>query len=236
MSGSADPTPTDRLQWRAVEIGPGGIPPEQVRPSGPDAPGTPPLPHADVPDAWRNWMQAADAAVPSRGRLSNATVGKIVGGLVALALVVGLALWANASNPLKRGSTQIAVSDCLTSTGQRIGAVVACDNSAADFMVVGRYGDSSDPTDCSASPADVAVILSGPTVLCLDYVATVGDCIFAGSNATQVGKVNCDSTLPGVYRVDKVLRNNIDPADCPTGTTQTLVHLHNSEVICLGRT
>ena len=180
-------------------------------------------------------MQATDIPAPHRSGLSNSTIGKIVGGLVALALVVGLAVWANANNPLKRGSSQIAVSDCLASTGQRIGAVVACNNTTADFLVVGRYGDSSDPSDCSASPSDVAVILAGPTVLCLDYVATVGDCIFAGSTATQVGKVDCDSTLPGVYRVDKVLRNSIDPDACPTGTTQTLVHLHNSEVICLGR-
>ena len=81
----------------------------------------------------------------------------------------------------------------------------------------------------------MAVIVSGPTVLCLDYVAAVGDCIFAGTQATQVGKVDCDSSLPGVYRVQHVLRNSIDPGNCPAGTTQTLVHLHDSEVICLGR-
>ncbi len=231
MSSPTVPPPADRPQWRALEIGPGGIPPEQVRPAGSGIPATV---AADVPDAWRNWMEA-DVVIPPKGGLSKATIAKIVGGLAALALVVGLAVWANANNPLQRGSSPIAVSDCLASTGQRIGAVVGCDSSAADFLVVGRDEESSDPTDCSATPSDVAVILAGPTVLCLDYVATVGECIFAGSTATQVGKVDCDSTLPGVYRVDQVLHNSIDPDACPSGTTQTLVHLHNSEVICLAR-
>ncbi len=193
-----DRPPADRPHWRALEIGPGGVPAEQVRPIGPAAPGHRPVPDDEVPPAWRHWM---------------------------------------ADNPLRAAdATKVAVADCLSSTGQRIGTVVACDSDAADFAVVGRYGDSADASDCSATPSDVAVIMSGPTVLCLDYVAVVGDCIFAGAHAAGVGKVSCDSTSPGVYRVDKVLRNSIDPGGCPSGTTQTLVHLHNSEVICLGHT
>lgn len=188
-------------------------------------------------DAWQNWMQSTEAYAPVRRGPSNATIGKIVGVLVALGLVVGLAVWANVSNPLRgSNSSNIAVADCLSSIGQRIGSVVPCDSAQADFAVVGRYAGSSDATDCSATPSDVAVVLSGPTLLCLDYVAAVGDCIFAGTAASGVGKVSCDSTLPGVYRVDEILHNSIDPDACPSGTTQTLVHLHNSEVICLGRT
>lgn len=232
-----DRPPADRPHWRALEIGPGGVPAEQVRPIGPAAPGHRPVPDDEVPPAWRHWMDAADLASPARWGLSNLTMGRIAGALAALALVVGLAVWANADNPLRAAdATKVAVADCLSSTGQRIGTVVACDSDAADFAVVGRYGDSADASDCSATPSDVAVIMSGPTVLCLDYVAVVGDCIFAGAHAAGVGKVSCDSTSPGVYRVDKVLRNSIDPGGCPSGTTQTLVHLHNSEVICLGHT
>ena len=229
--------PVPPPSWRALEIGPGGVPADQIRPSGPGAPGTPgPHPEPQIAsDPWQNWMLASRPVDPPRGRLGNSTITKLAGGVVVLLLVVGLAIWANAHNPLRSSTSQIAVADCLSSTGQRIGGVVDCAKSAADFKVVGRYPESSDPSDCSATPSDVAVIVSGPTVLCLDYVATVGDCIFAGSLATQVGKVDCDSGLPGVYRVDEVLRNSINPGDCPRGTTQTLVHLHNSEVICLGR-
>jgi len=146
-------------------------------------------------------------------------------------------VWATVSNPPYgvRTLPQTALAQCLSSLGQRIGAVVPCDGPNADFTVVGRYPNSSDASNCGATPSDVAVIISGPTVLCLDYVALVGDCIFAGAEATHVGKINCNSRLPGVYRVAQVLQNSIDPADCPAGTTQTLVHLHNSQVICLGR-
>lgn len=225
----------DPPAWRALEIGPGGVPPEQVRPAGPDAPDEKLAPQIALSDPWQNWMLASRAVDPPRRGVSNPAVAKVAFGLVVLLLIVGLALWTNVSNPLRRASSQIGVADCLASTGQRIGMVVDCADSNADFEVVGRYAGSSDASDCSGTPADVAVIVSGPTLLCLDYVAVVGDCIFAGSQATQVGKVDCASTLPGVYRVEQVLRNSIDPQDCPAGTTRTLVHLHNSQVICLGR-
>jgi hypothetical protein len=228
-------SPIEPPSWRALEIGPGGVPPEQIRPIGPGAPGERPAAPTPGSDPWQNWMLASEAVDPPRRGLSNPAIAKIAGGLLVLLLVLGLAVWTNASNPLRRASTQIGVADCLASTGQRIGAVVDCANSTADFQVVGRYADSSDASDCSATPSDVAVIVSGPIVLCLDYMAVVGDCIFAGSQATRVGKVDCASTSPGVYRVEEVLRNSIDPQDCPADTTRTLVHLHDSQVICLGR-
>ncbi len=233
--------PQEPPRWRALEIGPGGLAADRVRATGPGAP----MEHAaaqraavaELPALWQTWaaQSAPTAPAPHRG-LARPVATRIGVGLVALLLVVGLALWAKTSHPRGNATAaQIPVGDCLSSVGQRISGRVSCQSADADFAVVGNYPDTSDASACSASPSDVAVVAGGPRVLCLDYVAVVGDCLFAGATATQVGKIDCSSTLPGVYRVKAVLQNSINPADCPDATTQTLVHRHNSQVICLGR-
>ena len=215
-------SPDEPPRWQALPIGPGGLPAAEVRPSGPGAP----------------WATAAPVfglgPQPPERRPVNKTL--LTAGIVvaAFAIVVALALWINNAHPLGGGGAgQVAVGDCLSSSGQRISGVVSCTSSEADFSVVGRYAGSSDATDCSATPSDVVVVGTGPTVLCLDYVATIGQCLFAGEDSTNVGKVSCDSTDTGVLRVTAILRNTIDPSACPTGTSQTLVHRYNSQVLCL---
>jgi hypothetical protein len=190
-----------------------------------------------LPPTWHNWMQSSPPVDPPRSGRSKSGLFKVLAGIVVLALVVGYALWSNGQDPATGfgGATQVAVGDCLAAQGDQVSGKVSCTRPDADFTVVGRYPSTSDASECSASPSDVAVIAFGPTVLCLDYVAAVGQCLLAGTRATGVGKVACDSTLPGVYRVTAVLRNSITSRDCPKGTAESLVHLHNSEVLCLGR-
>jgi hypothetical protein len=225
----------DEPRRPALHIGPGGLPAHQIRPCGPDAP-APESWHA-LPPSWQNWVQSAPLPDPPRSRPSKAALAKVIGAAVVLAVVVGSALWSNAHSPLSGvgNSSQVAVGDCLSSRPARISRQVVCGTPDAGFAVVGRYPGSSDATQCTASPSDVAVVGSGPSVLCLDYVAAVGECLLAGNRATEVGKVSCASGLPGVYRVTAVLGNSIDPAGCPSGTLETLVHRHSSEVLCLGK-
>lgn len=235
----------DSPPWRALEIGPGGVPPETVRPVGGPAAGghdrgrtaraqSMVRPPADLPPAWQHWTAAA--APESKRRGLRSPTGRIVAAVLALGLLVGLALWGNSVRPLGGSHTaQVAVGECLASTGRQIDGTVSCGDASADFQVVGRYPDTSDAGECSASPADLAVVQLGPTLLCLNYVAVTGDCLLLGRGSAEVGKVACGSGSTGEYRVRAVLKNSIDAHDCPAGTTQTLVHRYNSEVICLSR-
>lgn len=235
--------PLHRTGWRAVEIGPGGIPPESVRPSGPGAPArTPDQPvragveypeSTGLPPAWAQWSSTA----PEPGRQRNRSrAWKIAAALATVAVLVGLALWSNAARPLGGAQGgQVAVGNCLSSTDRQIDGTVSCGDPSADFLIVGKYPDTADANECTASPADLAVVQIGPTLLCLNYVAVAGDCLLLGRQTGQVGKVDCGSDSAGRYRVRVVLKNTIDAADCPTGTTRTLVHRFNSEVLCLSR-
>ncbi len=253
--------PLDRPRWQALEIGPGGLPPESIRPRSSGAPiswpardlaaAAPPMDAralpppvapgfrypdpSDLPPAWQQWSAAAGAPEPPRRRALRGPARKIAAAAAALCVLVGLALWGNSARPLGGARGGAAVGDCLSSTGRQIDGRVACGDAAADFLVVGRYPDTGDAGECSASPADLAVVQSGPTLLCLNYVAVTGDCLLLGRQAGPVGKVACDSGTIGEYRVRAVLKNSIDADGCPAGTTQSLVHRYNSEVLCLVR-
>jgi hypothetical protein len=190
----------------------------------------------DLPPAWQQWTSAAASPAPARRRALQGPARKIAAAVAALCILTGLALWGNAARPLgsARGG-QVGVGECLSATGRQIDGTVSCGDAAADFRVVGRYPDTADPGECSASPADLAVVQLGPTLLCLNYVAVTGDCLLLGHQAGEVGKVSCVPGTAGEYRVRAVLKNSISADDCPTGTTQTLVHQYNSEVVCLSR-
>lgn len=214
--------PDAQPRWHALPIGPGGLPAAEVRPSGPGAP----------------WAASAPVfglgPLPPERRQVNKRILTIGVVIAAFAVVVAIALWVNDSHPLDQAAaSKVAVGECLSSSGQQISGVVSCTSSDADFSIVGRYAGSSDGTDCSATPSDVVVVGAGPTVLCLDYVAAVGQCLFAGDNSTGVGKVSCGSADAGVLKVTAILRNTIDPSACPSGTIQPLVHRFNSQVLCL---
>lgn len=190
---------------------------------------------APDPNKWGFATAGESNAAPPPSRAAV----RLLVGLFAFAIVVGLGFWANSHRPLTDAgagpdAAKIAVGDCLSSTAQRIVGQVGCTSASADFAVVGISPQSSDASDCSASPSDVVVVATGPTVLCLDYVAAVGQCLFAGHQSTEVGKVDCSSADPGVVRVLAILRNSINPAACPPDTSQSLVHRYNSQVVCLG--
>lgn len=238
--------PLDRPRWQAVVVGPGGVPPASVRPLGGDAPRAALLDQghptqqreqlSDLPPAWQQWSAATAAPERERRRALRGPARKVAAAVAALCVLLGLALWGNSARPLGGSrSGQIGVGDCLSSTGRQISGLVACDDPSADFRVVGRYPDTADAGECSASPADLAVVQLGPTLLCLNYVAVTGDCLLLGRQSGPVGKVPCEAGTAGQYRVSAVLKNSIDAHDCPAGTTQTLVHRFDSEVLCLSR-
>lgn len=224
--------PADAPRRQALHVGPGGVPVDSVRPIGPGAPTSASRAAGrDLPANWQQWAVGVPTIEPERRRMSGALIGRVAAVLIT-ALAVGFGLWGNAHQPLRAASAGVAVGDCLSATANRVSGRVDC-GPAADFTVVGRYAGTSDASQCTASPSDVAVVASGPTVLCLDYLATVGQCLFAGDRATRVGRVDCASTLPGVLRVTAVVRNSIDPHRCPGATLQSLIHRYNSEVLCL---
>lgn len=225
-----DPPGAQRRQ--ALQVGPGGVAADSVRPIGPGVPTSQAQAAGrDLPADWQQWAVGVPPIEPERRRVSRPLIGRAAAVLIA-ALAVGFGLWGNVHQPLRAASVQAAVGDCLSATASRVSGRVAC-GPAADFTVVGRYAGTSDASQCTASPSDVAIVVSGPTVLCLDYLATVGQCLFAGDRATRFGKVDCSSTLPGVLRVTAVVRNSIDPHRCPDATLQSLIHRYNSEVLCL---
>jgi hypothetical protein len=86
--------------------------------------------------------------------------------------------------------------------------------------------------------SDVVLVTRDDAVLCLNYRAAVGECLYAGS-ATAVGKTACrtpgTSTTPnGLFRVLAVLSGTLDAGRCPGGTLDSLVHISSNEVVCLG--
>jgi hypothetical protein len=218
----------------AWPTGPAATRPAATRAADTQSPGT-----SSAFRTRNKWGLAAAGGQSIGSPLPSRAVVRVLVGLIAFAIVVALALWANSNRPLTAAgsgtdASKITVGQCLSATSQRIVGQVDCSSAAADFAVVGVSPKSSAASDCSASPSDVVVVASGPTVLCLDYVAAVGQCLFAGDQTTGVGKVDCSTADPGVLRVLAVLPNSINPAACPAGTRQSLVHRYNSQVICLG--
>ena len=254
--------PDTPARWRAIEVGPGGVSPELIRPTGPDAdrrhrPGEPPgavarpgwVPPPSVPRPVSGPMTPHPTAAPQL-HWADRPVGfgrgeaggrrrRILGALavlVAILTAVGAGLWADSVRPgSPSGAVVAATGDCLQTDGAAIAAIVDCGSATATFRVVTKFTGNTDGSACSAAPSDVVLVTREPAALCLDYVATVGDCLFAGPATTRIGKIPCTATQPGVLRVVAVLGNTIDPRRCPAGTETDLVHLHDSEVVCLAR-
>ncbi len=158
--------------------------------------------------------------------------------VLALAVVTGLALWSNSARPLG-GSDDLASGDCLSSRGGLSVIPVDCASAEVEFQVVARYEDTTNSSRCAAVSSDVVLVTRDSAVLCLNYVADVGDCLYAGSSGGPVGKAACrtagNGSTTGLYRVLAVLRDTINDQNCPQGTVHTLVHPTSPEVLCLGR-
>ncbi len=254
-----DPPP----RWQALRVGPGGIPPEHVRPV-PSArfpaapPQRPPVPadHAGAPTAdappQRMWPMPQPGGGPSAvlGSFDDGRVRpsrRAVWGWVALALAAGVivatALWSSGSP--RAGGAAPAVGDCLSADDGASSVVsVDCASGDADFRVVARFDGTAGTggaASCAALHPDLAMIAGQRSVLCLDYVARVGECLFAGeggsSGPDEIGKRPCGDAYRGtsdLYRVLAVMPGATDDSGCPVGTLQALVHRTPAEVVCLG--
>src|SRR6478609_5244474 len=235
--------PTNQRRWRALEIGPGGVPADQVRVVGAASPEG--LPIAGARGAATTPEQVAstgpsavfgsfDADLPRPSR--RAGFGWIALAVV-VAILVAVSLWSSNSDSTS-SSGDLQPGDCLSSAGGQSVIPIDCSAADAEFEVTARYPDSTNSARCSAVSSDVVLVTRDDAVLCLDYRATVGDCLYAGS-ATEVGKTACrtpgsSSTPTGLFRVLAVLTGTLDAGKCPTGTLESLVHVASNEVVCLG--
>jgi hypothetical protein len=235
--------PNPQPRWRALEIGPGGVPADQVRVVGAAPPEGLPVAGsrgpATTPEQVAGTGPSAvfgsfDAELPRPSR-------RVGFGWIALAVVVAIlvavSLWSGNSDE-SSSSGDLQPGDCLSSAGGQ--SVIPIDCSAADveFEVTAKYPDSTNAARCSAVSSDVVLVTRDDAVLCLNYRATVGECLYAGS-ATAVGKTACrtpgsSKTPTGLFRVLAVLPGTLDTGRCPGGTLESLVHISSNEVVCLG--
>jgi hypothetical protein len=214
---------------------------EQVRPvgpgsdwSGPAAPPPAPGPQPPVADpiAPAAVLGAFDDGRPRR----RAVAGLLVLALVAV-IVVGAALWSSGT-PTTSADTDLREGDCLASSGGQTVIGLDCTAPDAEFVVAARFDGSADRDRCAVVSSDVVLVTRDDAVLCLNYLARVGDCLYAGTTR-EVGKAPCrtsgsGSTPRGLFRVIAVLTDTVSARECPPGTLETLVHRESREVVCLG--
>lgn len=264
----------DGSGWRALPIGPGGVPPDQVRPIGP--PGSTPPVRPPSPAQFRaapvdpdrapteppvvlGWFGPADpfdradpfgraggqlgdsgtkaaGAADAVRRRRRAVLAVTCLGLVALAVVLaGL----RSTDPGTGGTGSAAdlnPGDCLASAGGTTVIALRCDDSGAEFVIAERFDRTADDGRCVATASDVVLVTRDDAVMCLNYLARVGDCLYAG-DTDAIGKAPCDeagSPTRGLFRVTAVLGGTVSSRDCPAGTLHTLVHRADREVVCLG--
>jgi hypothetical protein len=235
--------PNDQPRWRALEIGPGGVPADRVRVVRAAHPEGAPVTGSGGESATRGQVASAgpsavfgsfDADQPRPSR-------RVAFGWIALAVVVAIlvavSLWAGNSGE-SSSSGDLQPGDCLSSAGGQSVIPIDCSATDVEFEVTARYPDSTNAARCSAVSSDVVLVTRDDAVLCLNYRAAVGECLYAGS-ATAVGKTACrtpgTSTTPnGLFRVLAVLSGTLDAGRCPGGTLDSLVHISSNEVVCLG--
>jgi hypothetical protein len=263
--------------WRALEIGPGGVPADRVRAVGPGGrnvpadprpaggapsplqpepfpatggPGQPVLPAGEWPGQQPGLAGSYpgpppdpsgpsavfgsfddDRRKPSRKSLLAVLVLAIVVAAVALS-----SLWADGGQSTD-SAADLQPADCLSSADQRSVVVVDCTSPDAEFSLAAKYEGTRDTARCSTISTDLVLVTKDNTVLCMNYRARLGECLYAG-DASRIGKAPCrqsgSSTPFGLYRVVAVLPNTVDVRGCPTGTITSLVHVIDREVLCLG--
>ncbi|WP_420121733.1 LppU/SCO3897 family protein [Nakamurella sp.] len=271
--------------WRALPVGPGGVPPEQVRPVGPvgsvgagapprspapapaSTPGRvpwsgPPTPESSLdpdraavsePRAVLGWFGAVDPfarvgadgpiagedgpdAADTARRRRRAVLAVACLGLVALAVVLA-GLLTTAPGAAGSGSAvDLNPGDCLASAGGTTVIALECDAPEAEFVIAARFDRTADDGRCVATGSDVVLVTRDDAVMCLNYVARVGECLYAG-DTDDIGKAPCreaGSPARGLFRVIAVLTGTVSGAGCPAGTLHTLVHRADREVVCLG--
>jgi len=227
-------------RWTALRVGPGGIPAEQVRPVGlPD----PVSPAAPAPDAQARFGSSVSAAPHAElgtfddGKPRRRAIVAVVGVAVVALVVVAAALWSSGT-PGTSSATSLQAGDCLASSGGTTVMGLDCAAPEAEFVIAARFENTTDDSRCFPASSDVVLVTRENAVLCLNYLARVGDCLYAG-NTDDVGKAPCRTTASGVtprglFRVIAVLAGTVSTRDCPPGTLETLVHRDDREVVCLG--
>jgi hypothetical protein len=238
-----------RPGWSALRVGPGGVPPEQVRPIGvsdPAPPASPPASSAAWPAPFRPGPGPSagdDARTEPHAVLGSFDDGKprrraILAvtclGLVALAVVIAGLL--SSENAGTGSAADLGPGDCLASSGGTTVIALDCAAPEAEFVIAARFDHTTDDSRCFAAASDVVLVTRENAVMCLNYLARVGDCLYAG-NTDDIGKAPCrtsGSTPRGLFRVIAVLSDTISTRGCPAGTLETLVHRADREVICLG--
>ncbi|MET0865642.1 MAG: hypothetical protein ABWZ98_15030 [Nakamurella sp.] len=270
--------PPQDPRWRALEIGPGGVPADQVRSIGPDGRAVVPAqphPSVDATAGARTVDHSAGAAQPGAAHRDTAAVSRDGSGtgdwsagprpdsagpsavfgsfdddrrrpsrkallaLLVLGVVVAAvtlsSLWADGGQ--STSTADLRPSDCLSSEDDRSVVVVDCAAPDVEFRLAAKYDNTRDATRCSTISTDLVLVTKDDTVLCLNYRAEVGDCLYAG-DAVRIGKAACREpgagTPFGLYRVIALLPSTVDVRGCPTGTITTLVHAADREVLCLG--
>jgi len=214
--------------WNALRVGPGGVPAEQVRPIGWTEPAG-----ADPDTA----PQAVLGSFDDDGRPRRRAIVTVTCGALVVLFVVAAALWSTGS-PGTSSDTSLQAGDCLASSGGTTVIGLDCAAPEAEFVIAARFDGTTDHGRCVASSSDVVLVTRSNVLLCLNYLARVGDCLYAG-DAVNVGKAACRtsgsaSTPRGLFRVIAVLTDTVSARGCPPGTLETLVHRDNREVVCLG--
>lgn len=225
----------ERPGWRALRVGPGGVPPEEVRPIGlPDPPPAPSEPGRSPSLHWSTAPQAVLGSFDDGGPRRRAILAVTVLGLVALAVVVTALLSSSGSG--FGSAADLQPGDCLASSGGTSVIALECDAPEAEFVIAARFDRTTDHSRCLTSAADVVLVTREDVVMCLNYRARVGDCLYAG-DTEDIGKAPCrtaGSTPRGLFRVIAVLTDTLSTRGCPAGTLDTLVHRSDREVVCLG--
>ena len=241
----------DHPRFRALEVGPGGVPADQVRPVDhrrPDemrpafrTPGNDTRYPATYLQPMANTPHGPSAVFGSFDEEETKPSRRAVIGWLALAVVVGVlvavGLWSSRTDPTTT-SADLRPGDCLASSSGGSVIPVDCSSPDVEFAVASRYDNTTDSAKCSAVQSDLVLVTRDDAVLCLDYRATVGECLYAGT-ADEVGKAPCrtpgtSSTPAGLFRVVAVLDDTVDSRQCPRGTIESLVHFSSREVLCLG--
>ena len=167
---------------------------------------------------------------------------RAVVGWLALAAVIGVlvavSLWSNGSEPAA-SSADIHQGDCLVSSSGQAVALVDCGSPDVEFSVAARYESSTDSARCAAVSSDLVLVTRDDAVLCLNYRAIVGECLYAGRRRRgrqgALPDAGLSSTPIGLYRVIAVLPRHRRCAEMPDGhgghrwCTST-----HREVLCLG--
>src|SRR6478609_1641544 len=139
-----------RPGWSALRVGPGGVPPELVRPIGlPD----PPRPAFSGPAAFGSDPSTAPHAVlgsfddgkPRRRAILAVTCL----GLVALVVVIAGLLSSGTGG--SGSSADLRTGDCLASSGGTTVIALDCDAPEAEFVIAARFDSTTDDRRCTAT-------------------------------------------------------------------------------------